>query len=86
MRWRMLLGCAALVGAASACASWPHYPQTSMVEVQDYEMRSGPSISGQPAYTAGPTYFRTASHDGSTFIVDCAGRKVGQVPGMVQNC
>ena len=83
---KVLLGCAALVGAASACASWPGWPQTSMVEVQDYQMASGPSISGQPAYTAGPSYYRTASHDGSTFVVTCSGHMVGQVPGMVQTC
>jgi hypothetical protein len=83
----MFLGCAALAGAASACASMPNWPQqTSMVEVQNYEMASGPSISGQPAYTAGPSYYRTASHDGSTFIVACDGKKWGQVPGMVQTC
>jgi len=86
MRWRMLVGCAALVGTATACASWPGWPQTSMVEVQDYQMRDGPTISGQPAYTAGPSYYRTASRDGSTFIVNCDGRMMGQVPGMTQAC
>jgi len=84
MRWRTLLGYVALAGAASACSlGWP---DTKMVPVADYQMASGPSISGAPAYTAGPSYYRTASHDGSTFIVTCDGRMVGQVPWLVQNC
>ena len=82
-RLSWLIGSGALAVAAAACGSWP---ETRMEPVQDYQMASGPSISGQPAYTAGPSYYRTASHDGSTFIVDCQGRKVGQLPGMVQAC
>jgi hypothetical protein len=81
---KTLLGCVALAGLASACSLG--FPETRMVEVQDYQMRDGPTISGQPAYTAGPSYYRTASRDGSTFIVNCDGRMVGQVPGMVQTC
>ena len=80
---KLFLGCIVLAGAASACATWP---DTKMVPVEDYQMANGPSISEAPAYTAGPSYYRTASHDGSTFITTCDGVKVAEVPGMVQVC
>ncbi len=52
-----------------ACVCGCGWPATRMEPVADYGARSKATVSGQPAYTAGPTDRRTYSPDGSTLFV-----------------
>jgi hypothetical protein len=54
---------------AFACAVGCGWPATRMEPVADYAARRTPTVSGQPAYTAGPSTRRTYSPDGSTLFV-----------------
>jgi hypothetical protein len=57
--------CFALVCLLAGCAM----PATRMEPTANYGARLHPTVSGQPAYTAGPTYQVTYSPDGSTLFV-----------------
>lgn len=83
MRWKLWLASAALAVGAAACTSWP---ETKMVPVEDYAMAATPTVSGQPAYTAGPSYVTTTGRDGSTFVLTCDGRMLQQVSSLRQTC
>jgi hypothetical protein len=47
---------------------------------------AGATVSGQPAFTAGPSYVLTTAHDGSTFALDCNGEVRSERPPATQPC
>ena len=65
------------------------WPATRMEPVADYGARAHPTVSGAPAYMAGPSDRRTYSPDGSTAFV-CSGGDVVPashvVPGATPAC
>ena len=65
------------------------WPATRMEPVADYGARSHPTVSGAPAYVAGPSYRRTYSPDGSTAFVCTDGDVISAstvMPGATPAC
>jgi len=81
MRWVIFFAFACIVGCG--------WPATRMEPVADYGARRTPTVSGQPAFTAGPSTRRTYSPDGSTLFVCYGGetaRGASVTPGARPAC
>ncbi len=75
---------------ALACAAFGcGWPATRMEPIDDFAARDHATVSGQPAYMAGPTDRRTYSPDGATAFVCSDGDVVtasSVTPGAAPAC